>query len=149
MYGTTLRADVVIAAAPAVVLRAFQQIEGWPNWYPGVLRADWVEGEPWVPGAVMQIQVKNSLGMTVGSLATVMPSAEHKLIWENRAPGLITVCYAWAVPVPAGCCFTLQKFYRGAAVPLLVLLKARQQRLLHAGLVNLRQQLQVAYHSAP
>ena len=149
MGGIALQATITIDAAPVAVLRAFQQIEGWPDWYPGVLRADWVAGEPWAPGAVMQIQVKNSLGMTVGSLATVMPSAEHKLIWENRAPGLITVCYAWAVPVPAGCCFTLQKFYRGAAVPLLVLLKARQQRLLHAGLVNLRQQLQVAYHSAP
>ncbi len=147
MSGTTLHATTMIEAAPAAVLRTFQQIEGWPAWYPGVLRAHWVAGTPWRPDAVMAIQVKNSLGMTVGSTATVMPSADEKLIWENRAPGMITICHAWGEPVPGGCCFTLQKFYRGAAVPLLVLLKARQQRLLQTGLVNLRQQLEVAYHA--
>lgn len=149
MRGTTLHATITIKAAPAAVLRTFQQIEGWSAWYPGVLRARWVAGTPWLPDAVMAIQVKNSLAMTVGSTATIIASADEKLIWENHAPGLITVCHAWVEPVPAGCCFTLQKFYRGVAVPLVVLLKRRQQRLLQAGLVNLRQQLQVAYHSAP
>jgi hypothetical protein len=69
MGGTTLHATILIASAPAAVLRTFQQIEGWPHWYPGVLRARWVAGTPWQPDAVMAIQVKNSLAMTVASTA--------------------------------------------------------------------------------
>jgi len=140
-----LQATIDMKLAPARVLRAFREIEGWPTWYPGVLQAGWVQGEPWQPGAVMTVQVKNSLGMTVGSRATVLPGAAEKLSWENRAPGLVTVCHAWCEVTTSGCCLTLQKAYHGPAAPLLLLLKARQQRLVDAGLMNLRHQLHLAY----
>lgn len=143
-----LQATIDMKLAPAVVLHAFGQIEGWSTWYPGVIQAGWVQGEPWQPGAVMTVQVKNSLGMTVGSTATVLPDAEGKLSWENRAPGLITVCQAWSEATPNGCCFTLQKVYHGPAAPLLQLFKARQQRLVDTGLMNLRHQLHLAYDTA-
>jgi len=146
MSGTSLEATVVINAAPAVVRTAFQAIEEWPTWYPGVVAAEWLRGLPWQPESVMQIAVKNSLGMLVKSNATVLPAIASPtsslrdvptMCWENHALGLVTLCYAWTEAVNGGCRFTLQKFYRGATVPLLYLLKGRQTRMLQAGLGNL------------
>lgn len=142
-----LRATISINLEPAVVLHAFGQIEGWPTWYPGVIQAGWTHGAPWQPGAVMTVQVKNSLGMTVGSTATVLPDEDGKLRWENRAPGLVTVCQAWSEATATGCRLTLQKVYAGPAAPLIALFKARQQRLVDTGLMNLRHQLHLAYHT--
>ena len=147
---TSLQASIEIAAAPDITLAAFQAIEQWSTWYPGVVNAGWVTGEPWAVGAVMEVRVRNSLGMIVRSTATVLLAIssssanealaippEHSCCWENRAPGLVTVCYAWAEPTDSGCRLTLQKEYHGALVPLLWLMKRRQARMLQQGLKNL------------
>ncbi len=149
MSGASLAETIEIDANPDALLTAFQAIERWSAWYPGVVNAGWVTGEPWAVDAVMQVQVRNSLGMLVSSRATVLPiHQQHKdarripderlCCWENRAPGLVTICYAWAEATTDGSRFTLQKFYRGPAVPLLHVMKDRQQRMLHDALANLR-----------
>ncbi len=159
MNGTSLEATITIEAQPETVLTAFQAIERWSAWYPGVVNARWRRGEPWAVDAVMEVQVRNSLGMLVNSRAVVLPvqgtdqdarqgspdPAQDLAIpdvrlccWENRAPGLVTVCYAWAEPTDGGCRFTLQKNYRGALVPLLWLMKGRQARMLQQGLARLQ-----------
>lgn len=129
-------------------MTAFQAIERWSEWYPGVVRAGWVTGEPWAVGAVMEVQVRNSLGMLVGSTATVLPTnkahTKPMLCWENRAPGLVTVCYAWAEATAQGSRFTLQKHYRGVLAPLLWLMKGRQERMVQEALGNLK-----AYYASP
>ena len=108
----------------------------------------------------MEVQVRNSLGMMVKSTAVVLPVGEPRhakarpgsgdprralaippariCCWENRAPGLVTVCYAWAEATDTGCRFTLQKYYGGLAVPLLRLMKGRQMRMLQQALANLQ-----------
>lgn len=164
---TSLQASIEIAAAPDTVLAAFQAIEQWSAWYPGVVDAGWVVGESWAVGAVMEVQVRNSLGMLVGSTATVLllgdqvlgqevaagsPNPrrdlaippEHSCCWENRAPGLVTVCYAWAEATAQGSRFTLQKRYRGVLVPLLWLMKGRQAQMVEQALKNLREQIYVS-----
>ena len=145
MREPTLQASIIVEATPDLVLRAFQAIERWSTWYPGVVSASWLEGGAWQPGAVMQVQVRNSLGMLVKSSAVVLPvengHTEPTLCWENRAPGLVTICYAWAEATAIGSRFTLQKQYRGVAMPLLWMLKRRQERMLQQALANLRTQL--------
>lgn len=141
-----LAASIMINQPPDAVMTTFQAIERWSEWYPGVVNARWITGEPWTVGAVMEVQVRNSLGMLVGSSATVLPTdhvwTEPTLCWENRAPGLVTVCYAWAEATAQGSRFTLQKYYRGVAVPLLWLMEGRQERMVQAALENLATQLQ-------
>lgn len=132
-----LQAAIVIPAAPERVWLAFRQVENWNQWYPGVLAASWQQGSPWTAASQIRIQVKNSLGRTMDSIATVHPSAAELLIWENQMPGLITLCHARAFGEGNGTRFVLHKAYRGYAVPLLLLLKARQQRMLNEGLRNL------------
>ena len=158
---TSLQASIEIAAAPDITLAAFQAIERWSAWYPGVVDAGWVAGEPWAVGAVMEVQVRNSLGLLVKSTAVVLPVDQPEKLcgrdrqiptaqlccWENRAPGLVTLCYAWAeATVDGGSRFTLQKFYRGPAVPLLRLLKGRQERMVQQGLQTLRAQITMDNH---
>lgn len=154
-----LEASIIVDASPDSVLTAFQTIERWSTWYPGVVAASWVQGEPWQVNAVMQVLVRNSLGMLVKSKAVVLPVQKtdqdareglpdpswnlavphaHRCCWENRALGLVTVCYAWAEATKTGSRFTLQKFYRGPLVPLVQLMKGRQQRMLNDALANLR-----------
>lgn len=145
MSWNTLNASIRIDATPDAVLSTFQAIERWSMWYPGVVDAGWISGKPWKPGAVMQVQVRNSLGMLVKSRAVVLPAENGRngpmLCWENRAPGLVTVCYAWVEATADGSRFTLQKRYRGVAVPLLWLMKGRQERMVQEALVNLQEHL--------
>ena len=137
---TEIQRSITIAAAPDRVWHAFRQIEAWPRWYPGVLAAAWQEGEPWTPQAVMHLQVQNSLRQTVTSRADVYEVTHDSLLWENQSPGLRTLCRAQFKASPAGGArLTLQKRYRGAAVVLLRLLKARQEAMLGRGLGNLKQ----------
>ncbi len=150
MAHADLAAKILIDGSAATVCAAFQQIEGWPTWYPGVVGAQWMVGVPWREGAIMQVRVKNSLGMVVTGEATVLPMQQGKLVWENRAPGLVTLCHAWAEPSASQCRFTLQKFYRGGAAFLLRLLKGRQEQMLQTGLRNLQQQIEAgAYPTMP
>ncbi len=146
MREADLQATIALDVPPDVVLTAFQAIERWSTWYPGVVEAGWVTGEAWQVGAVMAIAVRNSLGMLVKSTAVVLPAAdqiahESALCWENRAPGLVTGCYAWAEATATGSRFTLQKYYRGPLVPLLRLMKGRQRGMLNEALGNLRAQI--------
>jgi len=151
MSNRSLHAEITIQATPTTILQAFQRIERWSTWYPGVVNAHWIKGERWLPNAIMQIQVKNSLGMQVTSQALVLPNIAQtgadqaqigdKIVWENRSAGLVTVCHAWVESVAHGSRFTLQKFYRGPAVPLLQLLKGRQERMLQQALQNLQRQI--------
>jgi len=125
------------------VWQAFCDIEAWPHWYPGVLNATWQQGEPWTPQARMQLSVQNSLRRTMTSIATVQPAPTGLMVWENRMPGLITVCRGQACALNEEWTrFTLHKTYRGAAVILLHLLKQRQVQMLCQGLENLRQQIE-------
>ena len=127
-----------------MVWQAFCDIEAWPHWYPGVLSATW-QGEPWTPHARMQLSVQNSLRRTMTSVATVQPSPTGLLVWENRMPGLITVCRAQACAVAGERTrFTLHKAYRGSAVILLHLLKQRQTQMLRQGLENLKHRIEMA-----
>ena len=122
---------------------AFQQIEAWPRWYPGVLAATWQQGEPWRPQAVMRLQVQNALRQTVTSRAYVYEATHDSLLWENQGPGLRTLCRAQIKGQAAGGArLTLHKRYRGAAVVLLRLLKARQAAMLGRGLGNLKQMIE-------
>lgn len=138
MAATEIQAKIDIQAAPATVWQTFREIEAWPRWYPGVLSATWQTGEPWTPHARMQLQVQNSLRRTMTSVATVQWALDTRLIWENRIPGLITICRAEVCPIDGGARLTLSKTYRGGAVFLLRLLKKRQIHMLHQGLENLR-----------
>lgn len=126
---------------------AFQQIDAWPRWYPGVLAATWQEGEPWTPLAVMHLQVQNTLRQTVTSRARVYEVTQDSLLWENQSPGLRTLCCAQITAQAAGSArLTLHKRYRGAAVVLLRLLKARQEAMLGRGLSNLQQMIEQTVH---
>ncbi|CAN5853390.1 hypothetical protein BH10CHL1_BH10CHL1_23000 [soil metagenome] len=135
---TEIQAEIDIQAAPETVWQSFRAIEAWPHWYPGVLVATWQAGEPWMPGARMQLQVQNSLRRTMTSVATVQPAPDNLLIWENRMPGLITICRAEVCPLDGGARLMLAKTYRGGAVMLLRLLKNRQVQMWHQGLENLQ-----------
>jgi hypothetical protein len=169
MTDQMLQASIDAAVAPDTILTAFQTIERWSSWYPGVVAAAWVAGAPWQTDAVMAVQVRNSLGMLVKSTAVVLPATDHHTpqaarsgspdpgrdlaipterlcCWENRAPGLVTVCYAWAEETAGGSRFTLQKFYRGPAAPLLRLMKGRQEQMLQQALRNLRAQIAMDYY---
>ena len=79
------------------------------------------------------------------SVATVQPAAADLLVWENRMPGLITICRAQVFSVDGGRTrFTLHKAYRGGAVILLHLLKQRQTQMLRQGLENLKHRIEMA-----
>lgn len=144
---TTLQATITIAVPADVILQKFRQIEDWNQWYPDVLSASWQDGAPWTPGAKICLQVKNSLGRTMSSIATVQPAAPNVLSWENRMPGLVTLCHARVAASEGGTRFTLDKSYQGMATFLLQLLKGRQERMLTQGLQNLAQ-LVLAQQSA-
>ncbi len=73
------------------------------------------------------------------SVATVQPAPAGLLVWENRMPGLITICRAQVCAVDGESArLTLHKAYHGGAVILLRLLKQRQVQMLRQGLENLR-----------
>lgn len=142
-----LQASITLNVPPTTVMAAFQAIEEWSTWYPGVVGANWSQGLPWSLGAVMEVQVRNRLGMLVKSSAVVLPvrhqsGSGQAICWENRTPGLVTVCYAWAEAMETGSCFTLEKHYAGFAAPLIRLTKTRQRSMLHSALENLWGQVQ-------
>jgi len=128
------------------VWQTFRQIEAWPQWYPGVLAATWHHDSPWTPQARMHIQVRNSLRLPMASIATVLPTTDDTLLWENRGAGLITVCRAQVCALGDGARLTLHKSYRGPAAMLLHILKGRQAQMLHQGLENLRQLIESGTH---
>jgi len=98
-----------------------------------------------MPHARMQLSVQNSLRRTMTSVATVQAAPTGLLVWENRLPGLITICRAAACAVEGERTrFTLHKAYRGGAVILLHLLKQRQTQMLRQGLENLKQRIEMA-----
>ncbi|MEZ4617317.1 MAG: SRPBCC family protein [Caldilineaceae bacterium] len=167
MRHNQLAASITFNRTPDAIMTAFQAIERWSEWYPGVVGAHWIVGEAWEIGAVMEVRVRNSLGMLVGSTATVLPVGNqilgqdalegspdpgrdlaippaHFCCWENRAPGLVTVCYAWAEATAQGSRFTLQKHYSGLAVPLLWLMKGRQAWMVQEALENLQRNISSA-----
>ena len=91
----------------------------------------------------MRLQVQNALRQTVTSRADVYEVTHDSLLWENQSPGLRTLCRAQIKGEAAGgAMLTLQKRYRGAAVVLLRLLKARQAAMLGRGLGNLKQMIE-------
>ncbi|MEZ4682951.1 MAG: hypothetical protein R2932_52960 [Caldilineaceae bacterium] len=73
MRHNQLAASITFNRTPDAIMTAFQAIERWSEWYPGVVGAHWIVGEAWEIGAVMEVRVRNSLGMLVGSTATVLP----------------------------------------------------------------------------
>lgn len=92
---------------------------------------------------MMHLQVQNALRQTVTSRAYVYEATHDSLLWENQSPGLRTLCCAWIkTPLEGGARLTLHKRYRGAAVVLLRLLKARQEAMLGRGLSNLQQMIE-------
>ncbi len=143
-----IQADIVIHATPSHVWQAFRQIETWPRWYPGVLAATWQDYPPWLPQSRMHVQVRNSLRLPMDSVATVLPTGDETLLWENRGMGLVTLCRAQVWAVDQGALFMLHKAYRGPAALLLRALKERQVAMLQQGLANLKQLIERDTHTA-
>lgn len=135
---TQLHADIYIPATPALIWQTFRQVETWQRWYPDVISAAWQRGDPWVAQSEISIQVKNSLGQIMSSIATVKPSPPDQLVWENRGAGLVTRCTAQVDERAGRALFSMHKSYSGPTAVLMILLKARQKAMLQAGLENLK-----------
>jgi hypothetical protein len=135
--------DVYIHAAPAAVYRRFTDIDDWANWYPGVLGARWTRGVDWQEDAQMALRVRNLLGATVESVATVRMSVPNStLVWENAMPGLNVVCTARFAEEVGGCRLTIRKNYHGLLAFLMPLLQSRQRSMLDEGLATLKRTIE-------
>ncbi len=137
------QADVYIHAASPAVFRAFSDITRWRDWYPGVLGARWVDGEPWDENARFAIETRNVLGATTAGEAIVRMSVlDDLLVWENNVPGLSVVATARFEDEVGGCKLTLRKTYHGPLAVGMTLLGARQRRMLTEGLGRLKQRVE-------
>ncbi|NJN82484.1 MAG: hypothetical protein HC802_09560 [Caldilineaceae bacterium] len=135
----SIQADIYVHASRGAVWRHFGAISLWPEWYPRVLSVRWIEGEPWSEDAVMQVFVKNSLGMTASGLGVVrLCLPEERAVWENAMSGLTTVCIARFEENVGGCKLTLKKSYHGVGAVAIPLLKNGQRRALTQALQNLK-----------
>lgn len=138
-----MQAEIYIHAAPAAVYAKFANIVNWSTWYPGVVSARWVQGEPWQDNARFVTTVRNVLGMHAQTEAVVrMSSPGRLLVYENSMIGLQIVASVSFEEEVGGCKLSIRKRYYGPLAFLLTLLGGRQRGLLETGLANLKMQIE-------
>ncbi|MEZ4712929.1 MAG: SRPBCC family protein [Caldilineaceae bacterium] len=138
-----MQADIYIHAAPTAVYAKFSNIDNWSAWYPGVVAARWVAGEPWQDNARFVTTVRNVLGLQSRAEAVVrMSSPGRLLVYENSMSGLQIVASVSFEEDVGGCKLSIRKRFYGPLAFLMTLLGARQQRLLETGLSNLKVQIE-------
>ncbi len=52
-----LEYSTICNCTPAHIWQAFQHVESWPKWSSVIANTQWLEGEPWRPGAKFQMQI--------------------------------------------------------------------------------------------
>ncbi|MEZ4660382.1 MAG: SRPBCC family protein [Caldilineaceae bacterium] len=138
-----MQSDIYIHAAPAAVYAKFSNIANWSTWYPGVVAARWVAGEPWQDNARFATTVRNMLGLQSQAEAVVrMASPGQLLVYENSMTGLQIVASVSFEDDVGGCKLSIRKRYYGPLAFLMTLLGGRQRHMLDTGLANLKAQIE-------
>lgn len=138
-----MEAEIYIHAAPSAVYTKFSDITHWASWYPGVVQAQWVEGQPWQDNARFVVRVRNVLGGTSSGTAVVRMSSPGKLlVYENSMSGLQIVATIGFEEDLGGCKVRIRKRYYGPLAFIMPLLGGRQRRQLNRGLANLKVQIE-------
>lgn len=137
-----IESSIYIHAAPLAVYRAFADVARWPQWYPGVIQAEWIQGEAWQDGATLRTRVQSIFGPTTGFATVRMSVPGRTLVYENAMPGLQIVCTVNFDEDVGGCKLTIRKYYHGLLAFMMTLLQGRQQSMLISGLSNLKRSIE-------
>ncbi|MCP4537863.1 MAG: hypothetical protein GY832_12030 [Chloroflexi bacterium] len=81
---------IEIAASPEVLWTCFGDLSKWPQWFPGLVAAEWGAGTPWALGAQFRQTVKFGfpLGQVTGVGTVIEISAAPYIAWEGKIVGM-------------------------------------------------------------
>lgn len=137
-------ASIYIHAAPLAVYRAFCDVAQWPSWYPNVIDAEWIAGEPWQDEAKLRIRVRTLIGQTSGTAIVRMAQPGQRLVYENVMMGLQVVCTVTLGDDIGGSRLSIRKHYHGPLAFLMRMFGPRQHQMLTHGLTNLKKRIEGA-----
>jgi len=84
---------IEVAASPEVLWMCFADLSKWSHWFPALVEAEWLAGNPWTIGAQFRQTVRFGfpLGRVTGVATVVEVSAMPYVAWEGKVAGLEAV----------------------------------------------------------
>lgn len=84
---------IEVAASPEVLWMCFADLSKWSHWFPALVEAEWLTGNPWMIGAQFRQTVRFGfpLGRVTGVATVVEVSAVPYVAWEGKVAGMEAV----------------------------------------------------------
>lgn len=137
-------ATIQIHAARQAVWNHFAAIESWHEWNREVLACTWKTGKPWAEGATFAVEHHTLLGARRQTEYVVQMLVEGRsAIYSSTARFPVSMLSSVQLSDSlGGCRLEATHSYRGAALPLLWLLRTRQQAKLQQAMHALQAQVE-------
>ena len=76
---------IEIAASPEVLWTCFSDMSKWPHWFPALVEANWIAGDPWTLGSQFRQTVRFGfpLGKLTGIATIIEVSASPYAAWRG------------------------------------------------------------------
>lgn len=133
---------IVVSASPEVLWTCFTELDKWPQWFPALVEAAWIDGAPWTVGAHFRQTMR--FGFPLGKLSAVATvievSASPYVAWEGRVAGMdATHGYRFDAHATGTEVLSRHEFYGPQAVlARLLSLTRRVERIYEAALRGLK-----------
>jgi len=81
---------IEVSASSGVLWACFADLNKWPHWFPALVEAEWVAGNPWTMGAQFRqtVQVGFPFSKVTGVATIVEISTGSYVAWEGKVMGM-------------------------------------------------------------
>lgn len=132
---------IEVHASPEVLWTCFSDLGKWPHWFPALVEARWIAGNPWTLGAQFQQTIR--FGFPLGHVrqvaAIVEISPSPYVAWKGLAAGIETA-QGFCFDATRGGTLVLSRheFYGSAALLVRLLYARRVHAIYRAALQGLK-----------
>lgn len=125
---------IEIAASPTVLWTYLTKLERWPDWFPALTEAEWVEGTPWTAGAKFYRTMRWGfpLGDVTGEVTITEITPSTFVAWEGQV-GMMNAIHSFHLTgTVAGSEVTVRHELQSSLMPLArILFLPRRMRNKH------------------
>jgi len=133
---------IEVAASPEVLWSCFADLGKWCHWFPALIEAEWIGGNPWTVGAQFRqtVQFGFPVGKVRGVATIIEVSASPYVAWEGKVMGMEAI-HGFCFDATAGGTEVLSRheFYGSLALlARLLFLTRRVHKIYQAALEGLK-----------